>query len=199
MQPWALKAMQRWPNVPALFGWLCLDRRGRWLIKDELITRPQIIDTINANYECDEHGRWYFQNGPQRGFMQLAYAPLVVHADHDALTTHTQQRVTRIDAVYLDEEGSLLLATEHGPAGLIDTDLDWALSCMRHARAPLQTEDITAALEIPSGQPTALTFAWQGEALPITRLDKAAHPQRLKFVRDPQPRDGERVASGVQD
>src|ERR1700712_3913736 len=87
MEPWALKAMQRWPNVPALFGWLSLDRRGRWLIKDELITRPQIIDTINANYGVDEHGRWFFQNGPQRGFMQLAYAPFVVHAEADALIT----------------------------------------------------------------------------------------------------------------
>src|SRR5262249_50687118 len=91
MEAWALRGMQRWPNVPALFGWLTLDRRGRWLIKGEIISRPQIIDTINRNYEPDEHGRWFFQNGPQRGFIALEYAPLVVRVDGggDLLTTHT--------------------------------------------------------------------------------------------------------------
>src|ERR1700712_4319516 len=108
MEPWVLKAMQRWPNVPALFGWLTLDRRGRWLIKDELISRPQIIETINANYAADERGRWYFQNGPQRGYMRLAYAPLVLHLNGNQLMTHTLRPVEHASHLYLDEEGSLL-------------------------------------------------------------------------------------------
>ena len=65
------RALARWPNVPALYGWLSLDRRGRWRIQGEIITRAQIIDTISANYLADEHGAWYFQNGPQRGYVQL--------------------------------------------------------------------------------------------------------------------------------
>jgi hypothetical protein len=64
MEDWVHKALARWPDVPALFGWLSLDRRGRWRIRGEVITRPQIVDTINPNYAADEHGRWYFQNGP---------------------------------------------------------------------------------------------------------------------------------------
>ena len=85
MEAWALRAMERWPNVPALFGWLGLDRRGRWLIKGEVITRPQIIDTINGNYEADAHGRWFFQNGPQRGFVSLQTAPLVLSVNDGVL------------------------------------------------------------------------------------------------------------------
>jgi Protein of unknown function (DUF2946) len=202
MEPWALNAMQRWPNVPALFGWLSLDRRGRWLIKDEVITRPQIIDTINANYDVDEHGRWFFQNGPQRGFMQLAYAPLVVRVESDTLITHTEQPVEQLKQIYLDEEGSLLLITEHGPAGLIDTDLEWAIERIHQQRnattSTVSAEDITAALALPSGQLTELSFRWQ-QPLPITRLDKSAHQQQHKFERDPQPRAVERVATKVAD
>jgi hypothetical protein len=185
--------------VPALFGWLSLDRRGRWLIKDELITRPQIIDTINANYGVDEHGRWYFQNGPQRGFIRLAYAPLVLQVESDALMTHTQQRIKQLRQIYLDEEGSLLLVTEHGPGGLIDTDLEWALNRTHHQQAALQADDIAAALEVPSGHVTDLTFTWQDQLLPITRLDCAAQPALLKFVRDPQPLPNERVATAAMD
>jgi hypothetical protein len=199
MEPWALKAMQRWPNVPALFGWLSLDRRGRWLIKDEFITRPQIIDSINANYDVDEHGRWYFQNGPQRGFMRLAYAPLVIQVEGDLLVTHTQQRVAHLTQIYLDEEGSLLFATEHGPAGLIDTDLEWALARIHRRQDELQPDDIAAALAMPSDQVTELTFIWHDHKLPITRLDSAAQPTLLNFVRDPQPQPNERVATAAMD
>ena len=48
MEDRMLRAMARWPNVPALYGWLLLDRRGNWHVRGERITRPQIIDTINA-------------------------------------------------------------------------------------------------------------------------------------------------------
>ncbi|HET8728586.1 MAG TPA: DUF2946 family protein, partial [Alphaproteobacteria bacterium] len=27
-----LRAMTKWPNVPAVYGWLQLDQRGNWLI-----------------------------------------------------------------------------------------------------------------------------------------------------------------------
>lgn len=199
MEPWVLKALQRWPNVPAVFGWLSLDRRGRWLIKDELISRQQIIDTINANYGADEHGRWYFQNGPQRGYLRLAYAPFVLHANDGALTTHTQRRVEQAACVYLDEEGSLLFATEHGPGVLSDTDLDWALTCMSRNENTVAAEDIETALALPSGSTTQLVFAWQGVVLPIARLDFAAQADVFKFTRDPQPHENERTSSAAPD
>lgn len=199
MEPWVLKALQRWPNVPAVFGWLSLDRRGRWSIKDELITRPQIVETINANYAADEFGRWYFQNGPQRGYMRLAYAPFVLRMNGNELMTHTSQRVEHIARAYLDEEGSLLFVTEHGPGLLIDTDLDWALACMHLQRRSVEPVDLANALALPSGAITELVFLWQSRALPIARLDFAAQPDEFKFIRDPQPRSNERVAIAAPD
>ena len=49
-----MRALARWPDVPALYGWLSLDRRGRWCIQGELITRPQIIDTIGPRLVADQ-------------------------------------------------------------------------------------------------------------------------------------------------
>ncbi len=199
MEEWALRGMQRWPNVPALFGWLGLDRRGRWLIKGEVISRPQIIDTIGRNYEADAHGRWFFQNGPQRGFVTLEYAPFVLHAEEDALMTHIGQRVNEPSAVYLDESGSVVVQTEYGAGLLVDTDLEWALERMDVSGSPVDEQALAAALALPGGERTLLGIAIGGKHLPVLRLDRSEAPARLGFVRDPQPLDGESVSTRVAD
>src|SRR3546814_19214992 len=96
VEDWVQRALARWPNVPALYGWLRLDRRGRWLIRDEPLSRPQIIDTINRNYAPAARGCWYFQNGPHRGYMQLAVEPfvLLVAVDGEGLL---QQHALTVD------------------------------------------------------------------------------------------------------
>ena len=202
MDDWVLRAMARWPNVPALFGWLGLDRRGRWLIKNEIISHPRIIETIDRNYAHDEHGRWFFQNGPQRGYIALASAPLVLRAapdDPDALVTHTNRRVTQPGAAYLDEEGALVLTTEHGPGEIVGSELDWALHRLRRDGRPIAESDLMSALETVSGQMTRMTLLLSDAELPVGRLDFAAAPDKLGFVRDPVARPGERAATGAPD
>ncbi|MBB6095253.1 hypothetical protein HNQ60_004143 [Povalibacter uvarum] len=199
MEAWALRAMERWPNVPALFGWLGLDRRGRWLIRGEVITRPQIIDTINGNYEADAHGRWFFQNGPQRGFVSVETAPLVLSVNDGVLLTHTQRVVRAPAQVLIDEDGGVAIATEHGAGSLLDTDLDWALANMTDAGRPLDEYALTKALETPSGSMTALEISIGDRQLRVMRMDREALPGHLGFVRDPAPRENERVATRVAD
>jgi hypothetical protein len=201
MEDWVTRAVQRWPNVPALFGWLKLDRRGRWLIRGETISRPQIIDTINANYACDEHGRWFFQNGPQRGYMELDYAPLILRASADGtrLSTHTGLEVTAPSHAFLDETGALVLQTEHGPGLLEDSDLPWALERLSQDHRPIDDTHLEVALALPSGESTRIEFQINAVRLPLIRLDSSKLERRLNFVRDPQPRDGERVSTSVQD
>jgi hypothetical protein len=192
MEDWVRRALEKWPNVPALFGWLGLDRRGRWLIRGEIISRPQIIDTINANYAADAHGRWFFQNGPQRGYVTLDYAPLLLRTDGAArLSSHTGHAIEKPAAAYLDEHGALLLDTEHGAGLLADHDLDWALARLHADGAPVNEDQLAAALALPSGASTALQFHFDGERLPLQRLNAADAPARLGFVRDPQPLHGE--------
>jgi hypothetical protein len=192
MEEWVYRALQKWPNVPALFGWLGLDRRGRWTIRGEIIGRPQIIDTINPNYAADALGRWFFQNGPQRGYVMLESAPLVLRTDGGRrLLTHTGLAVDEAAAGWLDEHGALWLRTAHGPAVLEGEGLHWVLEQLRGDRTPVDEDQLTTALALPSGSPTRLSLRLGNSTLPLGRLDFAAAPQALGFVREPQPLYGE--------
>ena len=197
MDDWVLKALQRWPNVPALFGWLGLDRRGRWLIQGGTITHPRIVETINRNYAADEHGRWYFQNGPQRGYMRLESTPLIlfVAEDQQGLATHTGRPVERVTNAYLDEDGALMLLTEHGPGELFGADLSWALERM----SALDDEALASALELPSGSATDITLSIGSSPVRLHRLNFADAPCALGFVREPAPREGEKTATKAMD
>jgi hypothetical protein len=190
MEDWVLRSLARWPDVPALYGWLALDRRGRWLIKGEPISRPQIIETINRNYSADAQGRWYFQNGPQRGYMRLDYAPLILRTEDESLYAHTGSAATPI-AAFLDQEGSLLFETTLGPGLLADTELNWALERLRGRAGLADESSLAEALTLPSGAATSLYLALAGIQLPLQRLDFDAAPAALGFVRDPQPLPGE--------
>lgn len=199
MDAWVEKALQRWPNVPALFDWLSLDRRGRWLIKDDPITHPRIVETINRNYGVDQHGRWYFQNGPQRGYMALAYAPFVLRREQDAFVTHNNLPVSQVRRVLLDEGGTMSLLTEHGLGEVQGSDLDWMLSRLTMRGAPITELDLDELLATPSGITTSAELDLSFVQLRIERLDASAAPSALGFCRMPRPLEGERAASGAPD
>lgn len=124
-----LRAMARWPDVPDVFGWLALDRRGQWRIGNpsggafQRITNPALRGFIGRNYWRDARGRWYFQNGPQRVFVSLAYTPLVTRLEDGLLRDHCGRAFGTPSGLWLDEEGSLLMAAEDRVALLDDRDL----------------------------------------------------------------------------
>jgi hypothetical protein len=141
MDPAVARSMAKWPNVPAVYGWLSLDRRGNWRIKGERISNAALRDFIGRNYEVDARGCWYFQNGPQRVYVALAYTPFVVHYQGDALFDQCAGRV-EARSTYLDEEGSVLIEGGRAIALLDDRDLE------RYAEAPEHLPRIaSAALE----------------------------------------------------
>jgi DUF2946 family protein len=116
------RSLAKWPNVPAVYGWLALDRRGNWLIKGERIGNAALRDFIARNYEPDAQGRWYFQNGPQRVYISLAYTPLVVHYEGNRLVDHCGRAFSPAGA-FQDEEGSVLFKGGGTIALLDDRDL----------------------------------------------------------------------------
>lgn len=132
------QAMVKWPNVPDCYGWLGLDARGNWYMRDDsaqavgsfnsgkpgakgsLLKHDKLIEFIQRNYACDEHGDWYFQNGPQRVFVELAATPWVWRVGVDgALTAHSGESV-QYQRCLLDELGWLYLETSLG-FGLVHT------------------------------------------------------------------------------
>ncbi|WP_454691764.1 DUF2946 family protein [Achromobacter aloeverae] len=147
-----LAAIKRWPDVPAVSGWLSLDERGRWRLHPngdagqggpgESIASPAILAFIDRNYARDDEGRWFFQNGPQRVYVRLDAAPYIlrVSADGAGLQTHTGLAVRRVAAWWLDEDGRLYADTDAGPGMLDGRDMPRVLDA-------LALEDGTPALE----------------------------------------------------
>jgi len=147
MDPSVPRSLAKWPDVPAVYGWLALDRRGNWLLREDAAGRfgrvgnAALRDFISRNYAPDERGCWYFQNGPQRVYVKLAYTPLVLHFDGDALFDQCGRSV-QAAATYLDDEGSVLVLGQYGIGLLDDRDLaryaDAAASLPRLARSEVE-------------------------------------------------------------
>lgn len=138
-------ALKKWPNVPHCYGWLALDARGDWYMRDEQAQAagpfPQVKGSrvmhdklkafIHRNYDHDERGAWFFQNGPQRVYVQLEVAPLVLGVQRMddgtfEVTTHAGQPVHQVDSAWIDEQGRLFLATEWGLGLMRSLDMDVA-------------------------------------------------------------------------
>ena len=123
MDDLVVRGMAKWPNVPAVFGWLELDRRGSWRIKGERIGNAALREFIARNYAADGQGRWYFQNGPQRVYVTLAYTPFVLHYEGEQLFDHCGAPANALET-WLDDEGSVLIRASQGIGLLDDRDLE---------------------------------------------------------------------------
>ena len=192
------QGMAKWPNVPSVYGWLALDRRGHWLIKGERISNPIVADFIGRNYECDEQGRWFFQNGPQRVFITLDYTPFVYRLKWDptadaALETHTKCAVEEIRSVSIDEAGVVLIESEHGVGLVDDRDLERLLGCFTDAHGAALTEDrIADAIEqLQKGTPADLAFNYRGKRVQVQPIASREVPARFNFVARPVQPAGE--------
>jgi hypothetical protein len=194
------QAMAKWPNVPAAYGWLGFDRRGKWLIKGERISNPVVADFISRNYEHDAAGRWFFQNGPQRVFVALEYTPLVYRVGSDPapgaplrIETHTGRTVTRVDGAWIDDAGIVLIATERGPGMVDDRDLERLLPCFTDERGAALTEDaIAAAIErLQDGGTARLLFRYREDTVPVLAIATRDVPVKFGFVQRPVPPAGQ--------
>lgn len=206
-----LAAMARWPDVPDAYGWLSLDARGRWRLHpagDALaggagtsISNPGILAFISRNYDHDDVGRWFFQNGPQRVFARLDAAPLVLRQQDEAgtLTTHTGHVVSRVDRWALDAAGRLYAATEHGPAIIEDRHLPGVLEHMRTASGqPLLEAAPDWLADAGPAPPTAdaLSVAYPGVAPAAAPLTRLREPAGTAFGFVGHPAAPPRVSSG---
>ena len=136
------KAMAKWPNVPHCYGWLALDARGAWRMRDERaqaeglpgdrVSQPALRGFINRNYGSDAEGRWYFQNGPQRVYVNLETTPYIARTDHaGGFMLHTGEAVSAVDAVWMTVAGRLVLRCDGRIAMVEDRDLAECIGMLR--------------------------------------------------------------------
>ncbi|MDR2837126.1 MAG: DUF2946 family protein [Azonexus sp.] len=173
--------LAKWPNVPACYHWLSLDRRGDWRLQGERVTHRGLIDFINRHYTCDEAGRWFLQNGPQRVFVRLACTPWVFHRVDGGFVSHTGAAAGPVREILLDDDGNILLASELGIGLLDDRDLAQFLAECCAANGQAATEESLFDL---MGERQSTVFWQQHRLQAIAAADVAA---RYGFVVDPQP------------
>ncbi len=174
-------ALAKWPNVPHCHDWLGLDARGDWYMRDDRcqaagpfcaepgdtvapvkgsrLLHDKLIAFIGRNYLCDDEGQWFFQNGPQRVFVELESTPWIWRVQPGGeVLCHTGTPSGAVRQVLLDEQGRLYLVTERG-LGLVHT-----------------ADMIQAAERVESGE-------W--EPIPVQSSEL---PQRGAYVRSPARR-----------
>ncbi len=168
------QAMAKWPNVPDCYGWLGLDARGNWYMRDDraqaagafdsgrpgakgsLLKHEKLIDFIQRNYERNAQGHWYFQNGPQRVYVELEATPWIWRLQTDGTVRAHDGVVAEVQRCVLDESGHLYLQTHLG-FGLV------------------HTQDMAQAAELVEA----------GRWLPEEEA-RVGLPQRYGYVRSPQ-------------
>lgn len=181
-------AMAKWPDVPAVYGWLTLDARGRWRVRHEFLEHRGLTDFIGRNYLCDDDGQWFFQNGPQRVFVALEYTPWVLRLDaNGSLTRHTGKSFDQPTDFWLDDEGRLL-ASADGEIGVVhDGDLNLAIARLAFAdNRPASLESLLAD-HAPDGTiGIQLADGWH----PVRHIARAEVANRFGFVTRPTPPEG---------
>jgi len=138
-----LRSLAKWPDVSAVYGWLALDRRGGWRIKGEKIGHAALSEFIARNYDVDSSGCWFFQNGPQRVYVRLAYTPYVVHFEANALVEQCGRAFAETEPGFVDEEGSVLVQNGRTIALVDDRDLERFVD-RADKLAPIASADVAA-------------------------------------------------------
>ena len=201
-----LDALVRWPDVPAAYGWLSLSARGEWRLHPlgdaaqggvgQGISNTQILTFIGRNYDSEQDGAWFFQNGPQRVYLRLDAAPYILRTDLEAgtLVTHNALPVEQLVRWYIDHEGQLYGHTNLGAAKVDDRDLMALAEVLRTPQGlsffdlleqhPIEhLNTLAVSLLDPTGRLSALAQPAPLEAIRAENL-----PHTLKFMTNPMPR-----------
>lgn len=187
------QAMSKWPNVPHCYGWLALDARGAFRMRDaaaqatgaagDVIRHPALLSFIHRNYQQDERGAWYFQNGPQRVYVELEAAPFIARTDPaHGFITHDGLPLTPVEAAYITPEGRLLLQGTERIAMLDDRDLAQCLPLLRMGGKVIDDEMLLDWLE---SMPGGLQLALADRLVPVQPLHNESPGRYFGFITRP--------------
>jgi hypothetical protein len=193
-----LQAMAKWPNVPHCYGWLALDARGSWRMRDEpaqradspgdKLTNTALVGFINRNYLSDERGCWYFQNGPQRVYVNLEATPFIARTDpQQGLLLQTGQALGAIDQAFMTDSGAIVVRAGGVLAQIDDRDVAQLLQMMTLDGRPVADDALLRWLESDAEQSASgkLSLRWQERDIQVERLAGQDVAQRFGFVQRP--------------
>ncbi len=187
------KAMLKWPDVPDCYGWLALDARGAWRMRDERaqhlglagdkVVQTALLGFINRNYAVDARGCWYFQNGPQRVFLNLEATPYIARTDPLlGLVLHTGEPLALLEGAWLTPEGELIITSGGKVAQVDDRDVAQLMPAFSLDGAAVADDALMAWLD---GGPGELRLRYKDGVVTLQRLARAAVAPQFGFVRLP--------------
>ena len=190
-------ALQKWPNVPHCYGWLALDARGAWRMRDERtqalnlpgdkVRNEALVGFINRNYQHDQQGRWFFQNGPQRVYVDLETTPYIAHTTSDnGFMLHTGVPMHEIDHVFLSVEGKLFLRSGDTLAQVDDRDLAACLGKLTISAGPASEQELMMWLENIDGAASIRFTVSQNNTLEVQRGELSQLMMQFGFVATPR-------------
>lgn len=188
------QAMVKWPNVPDCYGWLALDARGAFRMRDEAaqannlpgdrILHTALLAFIHRNYAADAKGGWFFQNGPQRVYVDLEATPFIARTDPAVgFVLHDGQALGGLTHAYMTEQGQLILQQAEKIAMLDDRDLAQCLPHLRHKDMPLDDTQLINWLAQPDD---TMYFVIGEKTLPLQAIQRAELARQLGFQVKPR-------------
>lgn len=165
-----LAAMAKWPNVPHCYGWLALDARGNWRMRDEraqalnlagdVIRNPTLQGFINRNYLCDSDGNWYFQNGPQKVYVDLAATPYIAQILPDQTwRLHTGQIMPAATRVWILDDGNIVCEAGEFLCQLDDRDISLFLDTLTENQQALSEMRLLEFMEASTDAASQFTIS----------------------------------------
>ncbi len=191
------QALAKWPNVPHCYGWLALDARGAWRMRDERaqklglpgdkINHPALLGFIARNYGCDERHCWYFQNGPQRVYVNLEATPYIARTDpQHGFVLQTGVALSKPDCAWIGRHGNLILK-EHDKLAQVD-DRDMAECLARMELNGVTVQDDALLAWITDGNVKGdLTLRIGADTVEVQRLPEGDLAVSFGFTALPQP------------
>jgi hypothetical protein len=192
------QAIAKWPDVPHCYGWLGLDARGAWRMRDQhaqdlglagdKIVHAALLGFIARNYSADARGCWFFQNGPQRVYVTLEATPFIARTDPvHGFVLHTGAPFGTPDQVFMTEHGELILRTGERVAQLDDRDMAQAMADLELDGSPVADEALLAWVEGAPGALLTLTLTLRGQRIAVQRISQRDVARHFGFVRAPAP------------
>lgn len=199
MDAQVVQALAKWPNVPHCYGWLALDARGNWRMRNEAaqaqqlpgdkIAHPALIGFIQRNYTCDAQGRYNFQNGPQRVYVDLEIAPYIAHTDPvHGFVLHTGEPLECISSAHLTDAGRLFLHGDDKFAALDDRDMALCLPHMKLENRQIEDEELLSWLA-HEGKNGALSLQTNSGNVSLHYIKDDELCTRFHFIRQPRAGD----------
>jgi hypothetical protein len=200
MDEQVIRSLIKWPDVPDCYGWLALDRRGQWRMRDEftqqnnlpgqVIKHQSLNEFISRNYARDTQGKYFFQNGPQRVYVDIEATPFIARTDPvRQFVLHDGETMADIHEVCLTEHGQLVLSNGRQIAMLDDRDLAQCLPLLKIHGQSIHDDQLMQWLVSPTDD---LSLSTLQRDMPVRWVHSDRLASSFGFIRRPVMPDDSR-------